>query len=134
MAGIAWVVLCESMFRDDTDRLSLVGIADHLPVPSLPLVLVDHLVVARLTHDVAPEDLDVSFGVMTPRGCWVSPSNDDAVRISVSGNYLIIALRTLPLREEGVYRFAVSLSTGATASVDIPVWLCSTEQLPAQVH
>jgi hypothetical protein len=134
MAGIAWVVLCESMFRDETDRLCLLGIADHLPVPSLPLVLVDHLVVAKLTHGSGPEALGVSFGVMTPGGCWVSPSSDATAVVSMSGNYLIVGLRTLPLREEGVHTFEVSLSSGATASVDIPVWLCSTQQPHAQLH
>src|SRR5262245_22327401 len=122
------------MFRDETNRLSLLGIADHLPVPSLPLVLVDHLVVARLTDDASLDDVDVTFGVRTPRGCWVTPSNDAAVRVVMSGEYLIIALQTLPLSQEGLHRFEVSLSSGATASVDIPVWLCSTEQPPTQVH
>jgi hypothetical protein len=134
MAGIAWVVLCESVFRDESGRLCLLGIADHLPVPSLPLTLVDHLVVARLTRATGPEDLGVSFGVLTPGGRWVSPSTDVSAGVSMSGDYVIIGLRTLPLREEGIYKFAVSLSSGVTASVDIPVWLCSAEQPPVQLH
>ena len=134
MATIAWVVLCESMFRDDTGRLSLLGIADHLPVPSLPLVLVDHLVVARIMSDAAPEDLDLAFGVRTPSGCWVTPSSDDAARVVISGDYLIISLQTLPLREEGVYRFEVSLGSGSRASVEVPVWLTTVEQPPLQIH
>jgi hypothetical protein len=53
--SISRVVLCESALRDESDRMSLFGIAAHLPVPSLPLVLVEHLVVARLTRVTEPE-------------------------------------------------------------------------------
>lgn len=58
--SVAWVVLCESVARDETGRLSLFGIASHLPVPSLPLLLMEHRVVARLAHLDARQPIDVS--------------------------------------------------------------------------
>lgn len=133
-ASVDWVVLCESVTRDDKGRLSLVGIASHLPVPSLPLVLVEHTIVARLGHIERRQALDVSFGMVTPGGCWVAPSDDDAATLEVAGEFVIITLRSLPLRSEGIHRFEVGLGNGSAASVDVPVWLCAPRHEPAQLH
>lgn len=131
--SVAWVVLCESVARDETGRLSLFGIASHLPVPSLPLLLMEHRVVARLAHLDASQPIDVSFGIVTPSGHWLAPS-DDAATLEVSGEFIIITLRSLPLREEGVHRLEVGLGNGSAASVDIPVWLCASSRDPIQFH
>ncbi len=121
---IAWVVLCESTRTDQMNRMSLLGIASHMPVPSLPLVLTEHVVVARLSHQGEREELDVAFGVVTPAGLWVTPEDDNAASVAISGEYLIITLRSLPIRDEGIHRFEVGLGNGSSASVDISVWLC----------
>lgn len=90
--------------------------------------------VARLSPHGKREELDVAFGVVTPAGLWVTPGDDDAASVVVSGEYLIISLRSLPLRDEGVHRFEVSLGNGSTASVEIPVWLCQSASEPLRVH
>src|SRR5262245_52616349 len=137
MVTIEWVVLCESIYRDQTDRMSLLGIASHLPVPTLPLLLTEHMIVARLSKHGTPEELDVGFGIVTPGGLWVTALDDDAVSVAVSGEYLIITLRALPLRDPGTHRFEVRLSNGSAGSVDIPVWLCQPQPhdiKPQHVH
>ena len=85
-ASITWVVLCESIFRDQNNRMSLLGVASDLPVPSLPLVLAEHLVVARVSRTPEPQELDVMFGVVTPAGLWVTPI-DEAATVAVSGDF-----------------------------------------------
>lgn len=132
--SVAWVVLCEAVARDETRRLSLIGIASHLPVPSLPMVLNEHTIVARLALSGRREQIDVSFGVRTPSGSWITPAADDAMSIEVSGEYVIITLRSLPLRSEGIHSFAVCLDNGSSASVDVPVWVCVPSEEDARVH
>lgn len=131
---ISWVVLCESISRDRFDRISLLGVASHMPVPSLPLVLNEHMVVARLSHVGRADALDVAFGVSTPAGLWVTPDAEDAATVAIAGEYVLIRLHSLPLREEGVHRFEVGLSNGAAASVDVPVWLCEPDNRRQPVH
>lgn len=133
-ASVAWVVLCESVARDETGRLSLIGIASHLPVPSLPLLLNEHLVVARLADLEAGEALDVSFGIATPAGMWITPAADDAATLEMIGEFVIITLRSLPLREEGLHRFEVGIGNGSTAKVEVPVWLCTPRREQPHVH
>ncbi len=131
--SVAWVVLCESVARDETGRLSLFGIASHLPVPSLPLLLMEHRVVARLAHLDARQAIDVSFGIVTPGGHWIAPG-DDAATLEVSGEFIIITLRSLPLREEGIHRLEVGLGNGSAASAEILVWLCDPLNDRVHVH
>jgi hypothetical protein len=50
------------------------------------------------------------------------------------GDFVIITLRSLPLREEGLHRFEVGLDNGSSARVDIPVWLCAPPEERAHVH
>jgi hypothetical protein len=131
---VEWVVLCESVARDDTGRLSLIGIASDLPVPSLPLLLVDHLVVARLTRLRAGQTAHVSFGIVTPAGIGITPAADGTASLDMVGDFVIITLRSLPLREEGLHRFEVSLDNGSSATVDVPVWLCAPREERSSIH
>ena len=87
---------------------------------------------ARLSRDHEYDDLNVTFGIVTPDGLWITPTADQAAHVAMSGEYLIIRLQELPLREEGIHRFEVGLSNGSMASLDIPVWLC--DQPAEQVH
>lgn len=133
MTSIQWVALCEGIVKDDYRRMSLIGIANDLPVPSLPLVLEEHMIVARVSRTGRSEELGVSFGVVTPAGLWVTPV-DDAVEVTVSGDFVVIRIRSLPLRDEGVHRFEVGLSNGSAAAVEVPVWLCAHSPEDMHVH
>jgi hypothetical protein len=131
---IVWMMLCESAFRDATDRINLLGVATHMPVLSLPLVLHEHVLVARLSERWAGPDLDVGFGVVTPGGLWIAPQAADTSMVDLAGEYLIVTLRSLPLREEGVHRFELALGNGAEAAVEIPVWVCQPATQSTRVH
>jgi hypothetical protein len=39
MARIEWALVCELAFLDRHERVSLIGVATHFPVPSLPLAI-----------------------------------------------------------------------------------------------
>ena len=121
-ASITWVVLCESIFRDQNNRMSLLGVASDLPVPSLPLVLAEHLVVARVSRTPEPQELDVMFGVVTPAGLWVTPI-DEAATVAVSGDFLII--RCGPWLRDEASIAEVALWEWSSASVEAPVRVCA---------
>ena len=121
MASIQWARLCETPFLDRHDRLCLIGVATHFPVPSLPLA-VNQLMIAAHIVDVRPDDeFDVGVLVTTPNGVCVRPDGSDGFDVEVAGEYVLITLRQMPLTAEGVYRFLVSVDAGTPVTIDIPV-------------
>lgn len=131
---VDWLVLCESAHFDSTHRLCVIGIAKHFPVPTLPVVLHEHTLVAHLAGVTPRSEFDVAFGVRTPSGCWISPEDDDAASLTVVDGYVLITLRSLPFMEVGTYRFEVSANREPPAVLEIPVWLTSSPALSADVH
>ncbi len=134
MAAVDWMVLCESAFFDQTGRLCLIGIARHFPVPSIPLLLFQHTLVAHLADLRERKNLTVSFAVRTPSAVWVTPDETETARITMVEEYILITLRNLPLKEEGLYRFGLSMNEEPAASLDIPVWIVPPRDGPLTLH
>ena len=125
MASIEWARLCETAFLDRYDRLCLIGVATHFPVPSLPLA-VNQLMIAAHIVDVRPDDeFDVGVSVTTPTGLCVTPDASDGFDVEIAGEYVLITLRQMPLTAEGVYRFLVSVGAERPVALDIPVLIIS---------
>jgi hypothetical protein len=133
MIAIDWLQLCELAFFDKTNRLCLIGIARHLPVPKVPLVLTQHMLVAHLVRDQRDEAIDLSLGLLTPSARWITPDGADAVSVEIVDDYVLITLKSLPLREEGLYRFDLSMNDELAASLDMPVWVAG-RQTSFDVH
>jgi len=53
--------------------------------------------------------------------------------VGIAGEYVLITLRDLPLADEGIYRFELSLDGGMPVTLDIPVFLVSTPR-HSQIH
>ena len=121
MARIEWVLLCERAFLDRHERLSLVGVATHFRVPSLPLEIGQIMMVARLIDGRPGDELAVGVAISTPRGGWVQP-REAGFEVEQAGEYLLVTLRDVPLVEAGMYRFAMALGEQEVV-VDIPVAL-----------
>jgi len=131
MAHIAAVHLCELAFLDNCDRLCLIGVTSRLPVPTLPIA-VNQLMIAAHVLDVRPgETRDFGVSLTTPSGLSTAPDSPDGIAVQVFAEYVLVTLRQIPLTEEGIYRFTISLGEQEPFQIDVPVWRVS---LPAHAE
>jgi hypothetical protein len=125
MARIEWAQLCELAFLDSCDRLCMVGITNRFPVPALPLAVNQIMIAARVV-DVRPgEEFDVGLSVQTPNGLWTGPDDPSGYEVWIAGEYVLMTLRNVPLHQEGIYRFELSLAAGGLVTLAIPVFVVS---------
>lgn len=132
MAKIESAQLCELAFLDDCDRLCLVGVTTRLPVPSLPLAVHQLMIAARLVDVTPGETIAVDLSITTPRG-RPTPCPPGDLEISVDGEYILIRLSSLPLTDEGVHRFVLSVGTASQMAFEVPVVLVSRPLSP-EIH
>jgi hypothetical protein len=125
MADIKWAELCELAMVDKCDRLCIIGITTRLPVPSIPLVVRQLMVAARISDVQRGEPLGVGVSMVTPSGQWLAPDQGDGFDVRIDAEYILITLRDIPLYEEGLYRFEVSLNNGEPAKPEVLVGLVS---------
>jgi hypothetical protein len=125
MAEIKWAELCELAFIDKYDRLCMIGVTTRFAVPSLPLLVRQIMIAARI-DDVRPGDgFAVGISMTTPSGGVVVPNRNDGFDISVAGEYILITLRDVPLSQEGHYRFEVSINEQEPVALEVLVGLVS---------
>jgi hypothetical protein len=132
MAHIDWVLVADLAYFDQRGRLCTVGVVTKLLVPSLPVVVRQIMMVARVSAPSPGEEIGMGVAVLTPTGQWAEPDDPDGVQIEVAAEYLLVTLRDLPIVEEGTYRFAVYLDE-QTMAVEVPVCL-PTSRRHAEVH
>jgi hypothetical protein len=122
MAKIGWAQVCELAFIDKYDRLCMIGVTTRFPVPSLPLFVRQLMIAARIV-DVQPVDsFPVAVSVATPSQRLV-PDNMDGFDVNIVGEYILISLRDVPLSEEGLYRFEVSIGDNEPVPLELTVGL-----------
>jgi hypothetical protein len=128
MAKIQWALLCDLAFLDRHQRVSVIGVATHFPVPSLPVAIHKIMMVARLI-DVRPGDeIEVGVAISTPRGTWTQPK-PSGFEVEQAGEYLFVTLHEVPVAEAGTHRFALALGQQEVA-VEVPVTVMT---MPADV-
>jgi len=125
MAKIDWTLLCDSAFFDKQDRLCIVGVIRKLPVATVPVMVREVTMVARLTEIQAIDELAISVGVVFPNGEHGARMGSADVSIDVMGEYIVATLRDIPLHEEGLYRFQIQLRGQPLRSIDLPVLAAS---------
>ena len=76
------------------------------------------MLVARLTDLRLVEEIGISVAVITPDGSIIF--SDDCV-IEMVHEYVLVTVRSVPLREEGLYRFRIALTSQAPVYIDVPV-------------
>jgi hypothetical protein len=133
MARIEWAQLCELAFLDNCDRLCLVGITTRLPVPSLPLAVNQLMIAVRVADVRHGEGIELGVSMQTPSGLSTAPDQPDGLQVTVAAEYVLITLRQVPLTEEGIYRFSVSLGSDETVVLDVPV-LRTSRPMHAEIH
>jgi hypothetical protein len=130
MIRIDWIQLCEMAFLDDCDRLCMVGVMTRFPAPELPIAMRQLMIVVRVKDAQPKESFNVGLSMVTPSGLTLHPQNADGFDISITPEYLFITLRDIPLSEEGMHRFAITVGSGAPASLHVPVRLVKNQAPP----
>jgi hypothetical protein len=125
MARIQWAQLCELAFLDDCDRLCMIGLMNRFPVPSLPIVMRQLMIVVRIADTTPGETFGVSVSIAAPDGPWTSPDLGEGLEVGVAGDYLLVTLRDIPLMQEGMYRFQVSMGEDTSLILEAPVRVAS---------
>lgn len=118
---------------DNCDRLCMIGVTTRLPVPTLPLA-VHQLMIATHVVDVRPgESIDLAVSIKIPNGLSTAPEPPDGIHVTIFAEYVLITLRQIPLTEEGLYRFTISLEDQEPVVIVVPVLLVS-QPAYAEVH
>jgi len=133
MARIDWAVLCDLAFMDRLGRLCVIGVTREFFVPTLPIALHQVMLVARLTDMQSVDTIGVGVFVVTPRGVSAQPKTADSIIIELSGEYVLVTLRDVPLTEEGLYRFEIGLTGQTPTPVAFSV-LAANRPVATQCH
>jgi len=133
MARVDWTVLCELAFLDRQDRLCVIGLTTALPVPQLPILVNQLMLVARLDALRPVEEIEVAAAVVSPAGIWKTPSGDDSLSIEMAREFVLVTLRNIPLAEEGIHSFRILIGGQPPASIDVPVVMVGS-RMPASMH
>ena len=124
MVRIGWTQLCEMAFLDDCDRLCMIGVMTRLAAPALPIAMRQLMVVIRVADMQESETFSIGVSLLTPSGVSLTPPrHEDGFDIAVTAEYIFITLRDIPLAEEGIHRFAVSVGEAGPGFIDVPVRL-----------
>jgi hypothetical protein len=111
----------------------MVGVTTRLPVPTLPLAVRQLMIAARVV-DIRPgESLHLGVSIMMPNGMSTAPDPPDGIQVNVFAEYVLITLRQIPLVEEGIYSFIISLGAQESVVIDVPVLLVSRPAY-AEIH
>jgi hypothetical protein len=133
MARITSAELCELAFLDNCDRLCLIGVTTRLPVPTLPLAVNQLMIAARVVDVRRGESIDLGVSIAMPNGLSTAPEQPDGIQVSIFPEYILITLRQIPLADEGIYRFTVSLGDQDPVVIEVPVLLVSRPAY-AEIH
>jgi len=133
MATIDWALVCNAAFFDQQQRLCMIGIAQEFPVPQLPIVVRQVMMVARLRDVRLADEMVVTVAVITPSGLVNAPIAANSMIVELAGEFVIVTMRDVPLAEEGAYSFQLGLRGEPPVTVSIPV-LAARETAGADVH
>jgi Family of unknown function (DUF6941) len=133
MAKVDWAVLCELAFLDRHDRLCMIGVTTALPVPSLPIVVNQLMLAARLDGLKPVEEIRVAAAIVSPDGVWKTPTDDGSVSIEMVREFVLVTLRSIPLSEEGIHSFRLLIGDEAPVSVNVPVVMVGS-RMPMVTH
>jgi hypothetical protein len=130
MLRVKWAQLCEMAFFDDSERLCMIGIMNRFITPVLPTAVRQIMIVVYTAAADVEETFDIEVSIVTPGGVALVPNHTDGFGVAVSGEYVLLTFRDLPLKEEGVHRFTVSVGEGGPVIVDVPVHLAVAKSQP----
>src|SRR5262245_2778546 len=127
MIRIEWAQLCEMAFLDNCNRLCMIGIMTRFPTPELPISMRQLMMVVRVADAQPDESFSVGISMITPHGTALTPQRADGFEISGTPEYIFITLRDIPLAEEGMHRFVITVGQGVPTSIYVPVRLATNQ-------
>jgi hypothetical protein len=119
MARVEWALLCDLAYFDAYRNLCMIGVQTQAPVPTLAAGS-RRLAIAARVVELRPRP-DVAVSVSTPDGRLNAKAWCERIQVEAVGDYVVISLGGVPLMQEGIYRFEVSLDAWESASIDMPV-------------
>jgi hypothetical protein len=120
-------VLCDSAFFDQQDRLCLIGVVRRLNLQSVPHVIRQLTLVARLVDIQPVDEITIAVGMVTPSGFHASSPGAPEVMIEMAGEYVLASIRDVLLIEEGVHHFRIMLVGQVAVDLEIPVLAAGKE-------
>jgi hypothetical protein len=134
MATVDWAVICDLAYFDCFNRLCLIGLETSGEVRRLPagnnrLALAIHLQ-DRDPHD----DPDVAVFITSPDGERRVADDVRDFWVESRGEYVLILMPSMPLPEEGVYRFEVACGTREPTMCELSVLVHSRRPARVQLH
>jgi hypothetical protein len=133
VARVDWAVACELAFLDAQDRLCIIGVTTRLPVPTLPVLVNQLMLVARLADLRVSEEIQIAAAVVSPTGVWQVPSDADGLTIEIVREYVFVTLRGIPIYQEGIHSFRLLLWGLPAVAIDVPA-IAVQPAARAEVH
>lgn len=118
MARVEWALLCDLAYFDAYKNLCVIGAQTQTPVATFSAGTHRLTIAARLAGLQPRPDVVVSMLVPDGGPC---DSTWERMDIESVGDYPLVRLAGVPMTEEGIYRFEVSLYERELTSIDIPV-------------
>src|SRR4051812_23486678 len=108
------------------------NVVEPLPTPSLPLAISQ--VMSGGALPIFRSSRRLAFGrILTPDSAILS--SDDCV-IKIVDESVLVTVQSVPLHEEGIYRFQIALTSQPPVFVDVPVLSVAERPvaLPIEAH
>lgn len=132
MTTVDWAVTCDLAYFDAADRLCMFGIDTSGPMRTLSVGL-HRLAIAVHFKDRDPNDEPgLALFVTAPHGEWQAADAARDFCVDSRGEYLLVELPSVPLRDEGIYRFELACGTREPTVCEVRVLVHSGR--PARVH
>jgi len=90
--------------------------------------------IAAQVVDLRPgETINLAVSITMPNGLSTTPETPDGIQVTIFPEYVLITLRQIPLMEEGLYRFTISLGAQEPVVITVPV-LRVAQPAYAEIH
>lgn len=127
-AMVAWVMVCHRVSLDECGQLSLHGVIDGLTVPELPIYVREITVVAKLDQAPLATELGPRLVILRPDALGRVAEEAYETELFVTGQYVMARVLGLPLVEQGIHHFELSVMGQAPRAVAVAVFADAREE------
>ena len=115
--AIEWASLCDLAYFDTYQNLCVIGVQTQAAVATLPAGTQRFAIAARMAG--LRRNPSVVVSVSSPDGASSDLAPCERMEVEANGDYMLVRLGRVPLVQEGIYRFEVSVS--GQEPFDIPI-------------
>jgi hypothetical protein len=127
MPRVEWAVLCDLAYFDAGRNLCMIGMQTQAVPAFSPGAR--RFAIAAHVPGLRP-DPSVSVSLSTPDEAPTARVDCEHVQIEAVGDHLVLNIGVAPLVDHGIYRFEVSLGSRPALSLDLPIVIAGTPQIP----